>query len=170
MALEHAPVPVLFSLGTNLGDREANLRRAIGRLRDIATIDAVSAVYETAPMYVTDQAPFLNMCVAARTVLAPEDLLPRMKQAEAEIGRIPGRRNGPRLIDIDLLLYGDRIVDRPELVVPHPRMAERGFVLAPAADIAADWRHPVDGRSIAALLQALWPLSGITRRGDLHLA
>jgi 2-amino-4-hydroxy-6-hydroxymethyldihydropteridine diphosphokinase len=167
MALEHAPVPVLFALGTNLGDREANLRRAIGWLRGIAAIDAVSAIYETAPMYVTDQAPFLNMCVAARTALTPEDLLPRLKQAEAEIGRVPGRRHGPRLIDIDLLLYGDRIVDRPELVVPHPRMTERGFVLAPAADVAADWRHPVDGRSIGELLQALGPLSGINRLGEL---
>jgi 2-amino-4-hydroxy-6-hydroxymethyldihydropteridine diphosphokinase len=169
MAPEHAVVPVLFALGTNLGDREANLRRAIARLRGIATVDAVSAVYETAPMYVTDQASFLNMCVAGRTDLAPEALLPRLQAAEAEIGRVPGRRNGPRLIDIDLLLYGDRVVDRPELVVPHPRMAERGFVLAPAADVASGWRHPVDGRSIAELLQALGPLSGVTRRDDLQL-
>ncbi len=124
-------VPVLFALGTNLGDREANLRRAIARLRRETTVDAVSAVYETAPMYDTDQGAFLNMCVAARTDLTPEALLARLKAAEAEIGRVPSRPNGPRLIDLDLLLYGDRVVDRPELVVPHPRMAERGFVLAP---------------------------------------
>jgi 2-amino-4-hydroxy-6-hydroxymethyldihydropteridine diphosphokinase len=159
-------VPVLFALGTNLGDRDANLRRAIDWLRGVATVDAVSAVYETAPMYDTDQSAFLNMCVAGRTALAPEDLLVQLKAAEAEIGRIPGRRNGPRLIDIDILLYGDRVVDRPELAVPHPRMAERGFVLAPAADVAADWRHPVAGRSVAELLRALGPLDGVTRRGD----
>lgn len=162
-------VPVLFALGTNLGDREANLRRAVAWLRAVAAVDAVSAVYETAPMYVTDQSSFLNMCVAGRTNIAPEDLLPRLKAAEAEIGRVPGRRHGPRLIDIDILLYGDRVVDRPELAVPHPRMAERGFVLAPAADVAGGWRHPGDGRSVAELLRALGPLDGVTRRDDLRI-
>jgi 2-amino-4-hydroxy-6-hydroxymethyldihydropteridine diphosphokinase len=162
-------VPVLFALGTNLGDREANLRRAIAWLRRETAVDAVSAVYETAPMYDTDQDAFLNMCVAARTDLAPEALLARLKAAEAEIGRLPSRPNGPRLIDLDLLLYGDRVVDRPDLAVPHPRMAERGFVLAPAADVAAGWRHPVEGRSVAELLQALGPLSGVVRRDDLML-
>lgn len=162
-------VPVLFALGTNLGDREANLRRAIAWLRRETAVDAVSAVYETAPMYDTDQGAFLNMCVAARTDLAPGALLARLKAAEAEIGRLPSRPNGPRLIDLDLLLYGDRVVDRPELAVPHPRMAERGFVLAPAADVAAGWRHPVEGRSVAELLQALGPLSGVVRRDDLML-
>lgn len=162
-------VPVLFALGTNLGDREDNLRRAIAWLRREAMVDAVSAVYETAPMYDTDQGAFLNMCVAARTGLGPEALLARLKAAEAEIGRVPSRPNGPRLIDLDLLLYGDSIVDRPGLAVPHPRMAERGFVLAPAADVAAGWIHPVAGRSVAQLLQALGPLSGVTRRNDLQL-
>ena len=161
--------PVLFALGTNLGDREANLRRAVAWLRRETAVDAVSAVYETAPMYDTDQPAFLNACVAARTGLTPEALLARLKAAEAEIGRVPSRRNGPRLIDIDILLYGDRVIDRPELVVPHPRMAERGFVLAPAADIAAGWRHPADGRSVAELLQALGPLAGVVRRDDLRL-
>lgn len=162
-------VPVLFALGTNLGDREANLRRAIAWLRRETTVDAVSAVYETAPMYDTDQPAFLNMCVAARTGLAPEALLARLKAAEAEIGRVPSRPNGPRLIDIDLLLYGDRIVRRPDLVVPHPRMAERGFVLAPAADVAAGWVHPADGRSVTELLHALGPLPDVVRRDDLRL-
>ncbi|WP_026868425.1 2-amino-4-hydroxy-6-hydroxymethyldihydropteridine diphosphokinase [Inquilinus limosus] len=162
-------VPVLFALGTNLGDRVANLHRAIAWLRRTVAVEALSAVYETAPMYDTDQPAFLNMCVAARTGLGPEALLARLKAAEAEIGRVPSRPNGPRLIDIDLLLYGDRVVDRPELVVPHPRMAERGFVLAPAADVAAGWRHPVDGRSVGELLQALGPLSGVVRRDDLRL-
>ncbi|MFE0755775.1 2-amino-4-hydroxy-6-hydroxymethyldihydropteridine diphosphokinase [Inquilinus sp. NPDC058860] len=162
-------VPVLFALGTNLDDREDNLRRAIAWLRRETTVDAVSAVYETAPMYDTDQPAFLNMCVAARTGLAPEALLARLKAAEAEIGRVPSRPNGPRLIDIDLLLYGDRVVGRPDLVVPHPRMAERGFVLAPAADVAAGWVHPVEGRSVAELLRALGPLPDVIRRDDLRL-
>jgi 2-amino-4-hydroxy-6-hydroxymethyldihydropteridine diphosphokinase len=161
-------VPVLFALGTNLGDRAANLRRAVAWLRRETSVDAVSAVYETAPMYDTDQPAFLNMCVAARTGLAPEALLARLKAAEAEIGRVPSRPNGPRLIDLDLLLYGDRVVDRPDLAVPHPRMAERGFVLAPAADVAAGWMHPVEGRSVAELLQALGPLVGVVRRDDLR--
>ncbi|WP_343716749.1 2-amino-4-hydroxy-6-hydroxymethyldihydropteridine diphosphokinase [Inquilinus sp.] len=161
-------VPVLFALGTNLGDREANLRRAIAWLCGETAVDAVSAVYETAPMYDADQDAFLNMCVAARTDLSPEALLARLKAAEAEIGRVPSRPNGPRLIDLDLLLYGDQVVDQPGLVVPHPRMAERGFVLAPAADVAAGWIHPVERRSVAELLRALGPLSGVTRRDDLR--
>lgn len=163
------PVPVAVALGSNLGDREVMLQAAIDALRPFITITRVSPVYETAPWGVASQPNFLNMAVTGHTMLSPAALLARVKQIENELGRMPGVRYGPRLIDIDILLYGDQIVwsERdPDLKIPHPRMAERRFVLRPLADIAPHWLHPTTGRTIAALLDTLptdttgdvWPL------------
>lgn len=143
---------VLIALGTNLGDRLANLGAALrgldGPLRDIGT----SPVYETAPRYVEDQPPFLNMAARAETTLEPLDLLAALKGIERVMGRNDGARNGPRLIDLDIIFYGARVLRLPGLTIPHPRLAERSFVLRPLADIAPAWRHPETGATVTEML------------------
>lgn len=112
----------------------------------------VSSLYETDPVGVTDQPPFLNACCTGRTWLAPRELLARLKAIEAEAGRRPGGpRWGPRPLDLDILLYGDRIVQEPDLVIPHPRLAERAFALVPLAEIAPEWPVPGTGATVAEL-------------------
>ena len=162
---------VFLALGANLGDREAMLERALEGLADAVTLTARSRIYETAPMYVTDQPAFLNMAVRGRTQLAPLPLLRRLKALEQALGRQPGLRNGPRLIDLDILYYGERLLDLPDLSIPHPRLAERAFVLHPLADIAPDWRDPRTGLTVAEMRRrvdaggqdAVRPVAGTAR-------
>ena len=154
---------VLLALGANIGDRLANLRAAVGGLADILQVEAVSPVYETAPMYDTDQGAYLNMVATGRTDLEPRPLLDALKALERRIGRVRSRRYGPRSIDLDIVFYADRIVREPGLDVPHPRVAERAFVLAPAADIAPEWRHPENGRTVVEMLGELGAPEGIER-------
>ena len=154
---------VLLGLGANIGDRLANLRAAVDGLAGIVEVEAVSPVYETAPMYDTDQGAYLNMAVTGRTALAPRPLLDALKALEKRIGRVRSRRYGPRAIDLDIVFHGDRVVREPGLEIPHPRLAERAFVLAPAADIAPDWRHPETGQTVADHLALLGILEGIDR-------
>lgn len=150
-AMPHA---IYLALGTNLGDRLANLRAAIAALAPQARVLAESRIYETEPWGFSEQPAFLNMAVRAETDLAPADLLAFLKSLETDLGRTPTFRNGPRLIDIDILFYDDLILDIPPLVIPHPRLHERDFVLVPLADIAPDVIHPVLNQSIRALLDA----------------
>lgn len=158
---------VHLALGGNIGDRRANLAAAIDRLGEQVHIDRLSAVYETAPMYVTDQPPFLNMVVSGATRLPPWELLRFVKGIEADLGRREGgQRFGPRPIDIDILLHGALVMAAPELEIPHPRLAERAFVLAPLADIAADLRHPVLGLTVTDLLAAVPGRDTVLRVAD----
>lgn len=146
---------VLFSLGTNLGDRHHNLRRAIAGLTRLTSINAVSPTYETAPWGVTDQPDFYNLCLKAETTLHPVALLDAVKRLEQEIGRENNVRWGPRLIDIDIIAVDDDVLDLPRLTIPHSELTERAFVLVPLADIAPDWQHPISNLPISTLLTAI---------------
>ena len=156
---------VYIALGTNLGDRLANLRAAIESMPPDVVVRAESPIYETPPWGYENQPPFLNMVVKAETELSPGPLLRYLKQLEVALGREQNFRWGPRLIDLDILFYDDRVIDTPPLIIPHPRLHERAFVLVPLADLAPDLIHPVLQRSINALLAGLNP-SGIVRFGD----
>jgi len=142
-----------LGLGSNLGDRAANLRAAVSALPPEVSVLAESAVYETPPWGVEDQPGFLNMALKAETNLAPAALRDHVKSIEHEVGRTETFRWGPRVIDIDILLYDDRIVDIPKLVIPHAQMHKRPFVLVPMASIAPDVVHPALGLSMRELLQ-----------------
>jgi 2-amino-4-hydroxy-6-hydroxymethyldihydropteridine diphosphokinase len=147
---------VYLGLGANVGDRLANLRMALARLQTLARLEAVSSLYETQPQGVSDQPLFLNAVCRISTGLEPQALLRFLKNLEWEIGRRPGGQTWePRPIDLDILLYDDRVVDAPELKVPHPRLAERAFVLVPLAELAPGLHHPLLGKTIKELLASV---------------
>ena len=144
---------VYLSLGSNIGDRERNLRDAVGLLAEPQLRAVrVSSFYETEPLDVHDQPWFLNAVVEAETDLFPKQLLARVQRIEQRLGRRRLKPKGPRTIDIDILLYGGAVIDADELQVPHPRLAERRFVLEPLAELAPNLHHPVTGRSVAEML------------------
>jgi 2-amino-4-hydroxy-6-hydroxymethyldihydropteridine diphosphokinase len=142
------------SLGSNLGDREVHLRRALDALRATQGIEwlAVSRIYQTEPVGPPPQGFYLNAVAEIETGLEPRDLLERLLQIEVEEGRIRrGVRDEARTLDLDLLIFADRCIDEEGLIVPHPRMHERGFVLEPLCELASQWVHPRSGRTVAEL-------------------
>jgi 2-amino-4-hydroxy-6-hydroxymethyldihydropteridine diphosphokinase len=146
---------VLLALGSNLGQRMDHLRAAWQALAARVSIGATSPIYETGPLYVTEQPAFLNMVLRGNIDLSPEEMLAFIKKAEHDLGRAASVRFGPRVIDIDIIDYDGRQLQRPDLVIPHPRLHERAFVLRPLADVAPHWVHPRSGKTALQLLCAL---------------
>jgi len=157
-------VVVYLGLGANTGNRHQNLKRALALLSGKIEVGKVSSIYETEPVGNINQPRFLNMVCQARTSLTPEELLTLAKDIEKKMGRLPAaERWGPRPIDIDILFYGDRVIETPELVIPHPRLTERAFVLVPLAEIAPDLVHPVTGKTVRQLLEEVGGKEGVVR-------
>ncbi len=159
---------VYLALGSNLGDRRANLRAAVARLVPGVVVERVSSLYETEPAYVVDQPRFLNAALRGRTALDPRGLLAHLKEIERDLGRTAGRRFGARVIDLDILLYDDLGLTTEELTIPHPRMAERPFVLVPLAEIAPGLTPPGWSESVGALARVVRGHGDVlVCRGDL---
>ena len=154
--------PVVYiALGSNLGDRLGNLQASVQALQPSVRILDCSPVYETPPWGYLDQPAFLNQVVKGETDLSPRELLDLLKRVETAMGRQKTIQNGPRLIDLDFLFYDNLVLDTPQLTIPHPRMAGRGFVLVPLADLAPDLRHPTLGVTMREMLNHA-DQSGIT--------
>jgi 2-amino-4-hydroxy-6-hydroxymethyldihydropteridine diphosphokinase len=141
-----------LALGSNMGNRLANLKNAISNLTPQMDVKKKSLVYETPPWGYTDQPAFLNQVVMVKTYMEPDALLSHLKRLETALGREPNFQNGPRVIDIDILFYDDVIIDSPPLAIPHPRLHQRGFVLVPLNEIEPELIHPVFGKPVSELL------------------
>lgn len=164
-----AGVPVAASLGSNRGDRVAHLATGVREVADLLLRTRCSRVYETEPEAPEDGGLFLNMCCVGTTDMDVGDLIGRLLAIEERAGRARGgeQGRGPRRLDVDLLLYGGEVVDRPAVRVPHPRMRERPFVLVPLAEIAAGCRDPVTGSTVAELAEAVGASGVRPYRGEL---
>jgi len=146
-----------------LGDRQANLDKALEFLSQRLRMGKVSSIYDTEPVGDADQPRFLNLVCQAYTRLEPMGLLALAKGIENKLGRTFGKSNAPRPIDIDILFYGDLVIETPELVIPHPRLTERAFVLVPLDEIAPDLVHPVSGKTVKELVGAVTEVQGVLK-------
>ena len=158
---------ILLGLGANVGDPPAQLAAAVHALREFVADLEASSLYRTEPVGFRAQPDFHNLVVRGRTTLPPEALLERVLEVERSLGRERTFRNAPRVIDIDVLAYGDEVFDTASLILPHPGIPTRGFVLHPLAEVAPEWRHPVLGRTARELLDEASALERVERVGPL---
>ena len=161
--METKQVTIYLGLGSNMGNRQDNLDRALDLLSQRLRIEKVSSVYDTEPEGDVNQPRFLNLACQAYTGLTPTGLLTLAKGIELKLGRTLGRPSVPRPIDIDILFYGDQVIETPELVIPHPRLTKRAFVLIPLAEIAPELVHPVNGKTVRQLMKAVTEVQGAFR-------
>ena len=161
--MSEQPITVYLGLGSNMGNRQANLDSALEFLSQRLQLKKVSSLYDTEPVGNTEQPRFLNMVCQVNTRLAPEELLTLAKGIELKLGRAPRTSNAPRPIDIDILFYGDQVVKTKKLVIPHPRLTERAFVLVPLDEIAPDFVHPVNNKTVRELLQDVTEKQGVLK-------
>ena len=160
--MSNEPIVIYLGLGSNLGDRQEKLDMALELLSHRLGQLQISSVYDTEPISDANQPRFLNMVCQARTGLAPTEQLTLVKGIELKMGRALHKPDTPRPIDIDILFYGDQVVETPELVIPHPRLTERAFVLVPLAEIApADLVHPASGKTVKELLAEVREKQGV---------
>jgi 2-amino-4-hydroxy-6-hydroxymethyldihydropteridine diphosphokinase len=155
-------ITVYLSLGSNLGNRQANLDQALKMISERMRLGKVSSIYDTEPVGLVNQPRFLNLACEVFTRLSPEGLLALLKGIEQKMGRY-SRSGEPRIIDIDIVLFGDQVVNTPNLVIPHPKMHERAFVLIPLAEIAPDFVHPVLKKKIKELDKAVKEVQGVMK-------
>ena len=156
------PITVYLGLGSNIRDRKDNLDKALELLSERLRINKVSSIYETEPMGNTNQPRFLNMVCEVSTNLGPKELLILAKSVESKLGRVFGNRNMPRPIDVDILFFGDEIINIPDLVIPHPRLTTRAFVLVPLAELAPDMVYPRNKKTVLELLNAVDKNQGVS--------
>jgi len=158
---------VYLGLGSNLGDRKANLEKALHLLGQRLQIEQISSIYETEPVGYVEQPRFLNVVCRAQIDIGPLQLLSLIKGIEASLGRVPSFPNAPRPIDVDILFYGDLIMQTPELTIPHPRLEERAFVLIPLVELDEELVHPVSGERIRDLAAKVDGKEGVKKIGSV---
>ncbi|HET7498049.1 MAG TPA: 2-amino-4-hydroxy-6-hydroxymethyldihydropteridine diphosphokinase [Candidatus Eisenbacteria bacterium] len=158
---------VYVGIGSNLGDREFLVRKAVESLRQLpqTNVSGVSSLYDTEPVGETEQPPFLNAVAWIETELLPRELLWQMLLIEKRMGRVRSKRWGPRSIDLDLLFYDDELIDEPDLQVPHPEAHRRAFVLYPLLELDPNFRHPVTGETVRRMIQKLPPNPPVRKLG-----
>lgn len=153
---------IYIGIGTNIGNRQHNLQIAINEIAAFSTITKKSSIYETEPVGFRPQSDFLNMVIEIDTNLSPSELIIKLQEIEHKMGRIKEIINGPRIIDLDILLYNDSVINHPNLIIPHPRFSQRHFVLKPLSEIAPNIVHPTLNQDIKTLAEILPTSSKVT--------